>query len=455
MGDVPLSRSNSLTFAVTAAPSAMVSVSPALVTLGPRSIQQFAAGVNNSDSPVTWSVLEGSSGGSITGSGLYSVPDNIGTFHVLATQVADASQTADATVSVVPSGFTATASMTVPRSGHAATLLANSKVLIVGGGDGSAELFDPSTNLFVPTGALTTQRYGATATLLTNGKVLIAGGFGQGTSMLPILNTAEIYDPLTGTFSLTGNMVVPRVRHTATLLSDGRVLIVGGIDSSGGGGAAVASAELYDPATGIFALTGGLLTDRADHAATLMSSGEVLIVGGWNGHRADAADDPPWDPLFVELFQPPAGKFAVSGSMSTTRIGPSVNRLTSGKVLVLGGVPAVQNIHDQPPTPAYAEIYDPFTHRFFALTTPPMTWKRYTATLLNDGTVLLAGGDVLGATVGTAELLDPASGRLTATGRLATPRTGHTATRLNDGRVLIAGGLDVNGKVLASTEIYK
>ncbi len=248
MGDVALSQSNSLTFSVTATSSASVSVSPVLVTLGPGTMQQFAAKVNNSNSPVSWSVLEGSSGGSITGSGLYTVPDNIGTFHVVATLVADASQSANATISVAPSGFAPTASMSVPRSGHTATLLANSKVLIVGGGgDGSAELFDPLTNNFVATGAAITQRYGATATLLANGKVLIAGGFGQGTSVLPILNTAELYDTSTGTFSVTGSMVVPRVRHTATLLADGRVLIVGGTDSSGGGGAAVAPGKPRPP----------------------------------------------------------------------------------------------------------------------------------------------------------------------------------------------------------------
>jgi Galactose oxidase, central domain len=331
------------------------------------------------------------------------------------------------------------------------------KVLIVGGSerDTRAELFDPATSTFSSTGSMTTPRSGATTTLLANGKVLVAGGLGEGTSFLPILDTAELYDPPSGTFQATGNMIVQRVRNTATSLDDGRVLITGGIDTFGGGGAAVASVELYDPATGTFLPTGGMHTDRADHTATLLADGSVLIAGGWNGHRADAADDPPWDPLFAELYKPPSTIFNATDSMSTTRIGHAAIQLQNGRVLVLGGIPAIQNIHEQPPSPAYAELYDPSTGHFSPLATPAIAKQMYSSTLLNNGEVLLVGGEERGTTVSTAQLLDPGTGALTATGGLATARSRHTATRLNDGRVLVVGGSDINGSALASAEIYK
>jgi len=452
MGDIPLSKSNSANFSVNA--PAAATVSPTLVTLGPKGTQQFAATLNGSNADATWAIEEGSNGGSIDSSGLYTVPAHVGTFHVIATFVADPSKNAAATVTAVASGFSETGSMSTPRSGHTATLLADGKVLITGGGDPSAELFDPASGTFTPTGSMTTLRSGATATLLANGKVLITGGFGPGTSSLPRLSSAELYDPLTGTFSVTGSMAAARVLHTATLLNNGKVLITGGTREGGGGGAAIASAELYDPISGTFAVTGSMLSDRAQHTATLLASGEVLIVGGWNGHAADAADDPPWDPLFAELFEPSSGSFKASGSMSTTRIGHRAIRLADGKVLVLGGVLSPQNIHEEL-NPQYAEMYDPATHIFASLGNLTMSRNGFTVTLLNNGEVLIVGGNFLGSVLSTAELLDPASGNLTLTGGLVTARKGHTATRLNDGRVLVTGGADSNGNTLATAELYE
>jgi hypothetical protein len=455
MGDVPLSKSNSVSFSVNAAAPTPSAVSPTQVTLGPKGTQQFAAYLNGTNANATWEVEEGAAGGSITATGLYAVPARFGIYHVIARFVAAPSESAAATVTAVASGFTGTGSMSTPRSGHTATLLANGKVLIVGGPDASAELFNPTTATFSATGSMTTPRFGATATLLANGKVLITGGFGPGTSSLPRLNSAELYDPLAETFSATGSMVDARVLHTATLMKDGRVLIAGGTRDGGGGGAALTSTEIYDPATGTFTTTGGMHTDRAEHSATLLASGEVLIAGGWNGHRADAVDDPPWDPLFAELFEPSSGSFVVSGGMGTTRIGHSAIRLANGEVLVLGGVPSLQNIHEQPPDPQYAELYDPATGTFVSLGNVTVSRHGYTATMLSNGNVLLTGGEDLGSTVSTTELLDPNSDTLTATGGLVTGRKGHTATLLKDGRVLVTGGIDCNGNALATAEVYK
>jgi hypothetical protein len=445
--------SNAVTFNV--APLAALEVSPASDSLGPNGTRQFEAILSGRRTPVTWSVGEASVGGTITSNGLYTAPTNSGTFHIVAMSVADATQTAVATVSILNSGFTQTGSMRVARAGHTAILLADGNVLIVGGGNANADFFDPSTGTFSPAGTMTTLRYGAQATLLANGKVLITGGFGPGTSQPPLLSSAELYDPQSRSFTATGSMSVGRIRHTATLLNDGRVLITGGIDSHGGGGAATNSAELYDPSTGSFALGSSMASERADHTATLLDSGKVLIAGGWNGHAADSSDDPPWDPLFAELFDPATGKFEYTGNMSTTRIRHCAIRLVDGKVLVLGGVPSVQNIHSQLPDPQYAEIYDPADGAFASAGNFTISRARYSATLLTNGLVLVAGGAEANVAVTWAELLELPAGALTDTGGLTTERAGHTATRLNDGRVLVTGGTDESGNALASAELYK
>jgi len=448
---LPIPESNSLLFTVTAA---TVSVSPSAETLGLKGVRQFRASSTSGNADVTWEVQEGPAGGNVTAGGLYTAPDHPGTFHVIANSMTDSSKSATAMVTVVNSGFVSTGNMHTSRSGHSATLLLDGRVLIIGGADNTAELFDPTTGTFTFTGSMTTNRVGATAVLLSNGKVLIAGGFGSGTITLPPLTSAELYDPATGTFTLTESMIVPRVMHSATLLNDGKVLITGGTDDNAGGGAAVADSELYDPATGSFAPTGAMHTDRAQHAATLLTNGEVFVAGGWNGHRADAADDPPWDPLFAELYDSASKSFKTAANMSTTRISPLVLRLTNGKVLVLGGVPSLQNIHEQPEDPQYAEVYDPVSNSFAAISNLSESRRGFTATLLSTGPVLLAGGEN-GGVVASVELLDPTSGSLTVSGSLVTGRMGHTATRLNDGRVLVTGGVDNQGTILASAELFK
>jgi len=453
---IPKGSSNSINFNVTSSAAAAVAISPTADTLGPNSVRHFVATLSGPETAVTWRLAEGEAGGSVTPAGVYTAPPITGIFHVIASSTAQPADNATATVTVVNSGFTPTGSMHAPRSGHRATLLSDGKVLVVSGDDGSAELFDPETGTFALTGSMTTPRYGATFTLLADGKVLVAGGYGPGsTGPLPRLLAAELYDPQTGRFALTGDMGVGRVLHTATLLTDGRVLIAGGTDRSGGGGAATASAELYDPSTGTFTPTGSMNTDRAQHTATRMTSGEVLIAGGWNGHAADAADDPPWDPLFTELFDPTSGTFVSTGSMSTTRIGHTATLLGDGRVLVLGGILSLQNLHSQPSDPQYAEIYDPVTQTFSGLDDLTISRQEYTVTLLKSGAVLLTGGKLLDLVVATTELLNPTTGALTVTGGLGTERVGHTATLLNDGRVLVTGGTDGTGSTLGSAEVYK
>jgi hypothetical protein len=446
----PARESNKVQFTITAPSSP--SISPSSETLGPNGVRQFVFTLTGGGEDVAWAIQEGQVGGIVTPTGLYTAPDHVGTFHVVASK-AGSTESATATISVVDSGFTLTGNMHSPRSGHTATLLQNGKVLVTGGGDTSAELFDPVSAIFTTTGSMTAPRFESTATLLSDGRVLFAGGWGTGSTELSRLDSAELYDPQSGSFASTGKMTQARVAHTSTLLTDGRVLIMGGTEDAGGGGLAMQSAEIYDPKSGLFTSAGSMNSARANHTATLLPHGSVLIAGGWNGHAADFPDDPPWDPLFAELFDVSAG-FKEVGNMSTTRSRHTAIRLLDGKVLLLGGIAGLQNLHSQPQDPAYAEIYDPDT-QLFSRVNLTISRTSYTVTLLKDGRLLIVGGVDQGHTVGTVEIFDLAFGNLSVAGGLANARKGHVATRLADGRVLVTGGVDSNGNVLTSAEVFK
>ena len=172
--------------------------------------------------------------------------------------------------------------MTTSRDYHTATLLPNGTVLIAGGNDlegdilSSAEIYDPATATWTTTGSMTTARSAHTATLLLDGTVLVTGGCTYGACVY-MATSSEIYNPATGTWSVTGSLTIPRNLHTATLLPNGTVLVAGGngpVDSSAG-----ISAEIYDPVSGTWQVTGNLTTPRQSHTANLLSIGTVLAAG--------------------------------------------------------------------------------------------------------------------------------------------------------------------------------
>jgi WD40 repeat protein len=159
-------------------------------------------------------------------------------------------------------------------------LLANGKVLVVGGfasyssePTATAEIYDPTTGHFGPTGKMTTPRAGHTATRLVDGRILITGGFNTTliNGELGVSATAELYNPDTGSFFLTGQMALTRKEHTATLLPNGTMLVAGGGSPT---------AEIYDPSTGLFRPTSSMETERTGHSATLLPNGTVLVAGG-------------------------------------------------------------------------------------------------------------------------------------------------------------------------------
>lgn len=249
--------------------------------------------------------------------------------------------------------FSPTGSMTITRQAQTATRLADGRVLIAGGDENgdhavaSAEIWDPRTGKFSPTGSMTNARAYHTATLLADGRVLVAGGVQLGWGSDGSLSTAEIYDPTSGTFSTTGSMDRSRAFGTATLLSDGRVLFTGGTDGAG----YLPSAEVFDPRTGTFALTGRMSVARIYQAATLLADGRVLVVGGGGDYanRSFLASAEIWDPR--------TGTFTVTGSMTTPRTYETATLLADGRVLVAGGY------GDLTPLPS-AELFDPRTGTF-------------------------------------------------------------------------------------------
>jgi hypothetical protein len=432
-------------------PPVAVSISPTSDTLGPSARRAFVATVSGStNTAVNWSITEGAAGGTVDAGGNYTAPATQGTFHIVATSVADATKNAQATVTVVQSGFHSTGNMTTPRTAHTATLLNTGEALVTGGinhyrfvrggifatcspvATSTAELFAPGSGTFTATASMTTIRTFHTATLLQDGKVLIAGG----STVAP--QTAEIYDPATAAFTATGNMLSLRQKHTATLLSSGKVLVTGG--TSGG-----ATAEVFDPATGSFAATGSMEDSRISHTATLLPSGKVLVAGGIGANGVVAT---------AELYDPAAGTFTATGSMGTERRNHTATLLpSSGTVLIVGG-------NDQSGQPlSSAEIYNPTTGTFTSTGSMALAHAAHTATLLSSGKVLIAGGGNF-----VAELVDPATGTFSLTGSMAVSRTSHAATGLPNGDVLVTGSsapvhLSIptqtcTGGALASAEIY-
>jgi Galactose oxidase, central domain len=269
-----------------------------------------------------------------------------------------------------------------------------------------------------------TARESHTATLLSNGLVLITGGDDRTVS----LATAELFNPDTRSFAPTGDMANARANHTSTLLTSTAVLVVGGRDASGN---ALATAELFDPAHGSFTPTGSMSVARESHTATLLGNGNILIAGGENGGVTLAT---------AELFDSARGIFVQAGNMSTARGFHTATLLKNGKVLVIGGRGANGNVV------ATAELFDPTSGSFMPAGSMHTPRESHTATLLGDGKILITGGDDGTESLATAELFDPTSGSFTPTGRMQAAREFHTATLRNDGTVLVAGGAEFTSK---------
>jgi hypothetical protein len=247
-----------------------------------------------------------------------------------------------------------------------------------------------------------------------------------------------VTDRSIGTVRSGSSMLDPRSGHSATLLPDGTVLIAGGMRRNQD---FYHSAEIFDPAKNKFQRVGDMALARVGPVAVLLTSGKVLILGGWVGH--ETTDE-------VEEYDPATKKFILAGKMTAKRARPSATLLDNGDVLIAGGADS-----DGAGGVATAELYHPATRVFEAL--PSMRDGRvaHTATLLSDGRVLIVGGRGAKVNAG-AEVYDPRTKKFVATGNLNVERYKHTAALLPDGRVLVAGGSDAhdwNGTT-NSAEIY-
>lgn len=389
---------------------------------------------------VTWTIQEGSTGGTITADGLYTAPMSGGSFHVTARSVGDPSKEATAVIVLTDAGFRMLSSSTLtPRWNHTATLLPDGRVLVAGGYQcdkergvcdfyalSSAELFDPVTETFSATGAMSVPRAGHTATLLDNGKVLITGG--TASAFDPA--TAEVYDSTTGTFTATGDMGKHRSGQTVTSLGNGLALVAGGLvlQTNPLSWVPTKTAQLYDPATQTFSSVEDLPVVQASHTANVLLNGDVFMAGG-------AVGACPAVQTTVAIYHPDSNTFSPGVNLPEPRVLHTATTLNDGRVLITGGT-YDYCVWDTPTWDvAYdtAVIFDPATSSY----TPEQLMRErrwgHSATLLTDGKVLVVGA--------TAELFDPATSSFVITGDPSAPSLDgfRTATRLSDGRVLFVG----------------
>jgi hypothetical protein len=335
--------------------------------------------------------------------------------------------------------------MTGARSGHTATLLLDGRVLIIGGYRStsadwnpasplaSAELYDPASGTFIPAGEMTTPRAFHRSVLLADGTVLIAGGQGPGRKNLL---SAELYDPVNASFRpVVGDTAESHTK--VTLLLDGRVLMTGYLSLH---------AEIYDPVTATFAV-GSTYGDplSCESPDILLADGRVLI----------GEVQPPM------LFDPASGAFSRTGAMKYC-FHDGATLLTNGQVLFAGGDADAFRSN-------VAELYDPSSGSFAATgkLTELLAWDNLLS--LSEGTALVTGGELdnctgnscmFGGSTGTAEIYDIVNGTFAAAGSMVSRRELHTATLLRDGTVLIAGGVRYGGiglfdGSLDSAEIYR
>ena len=309
---------------------------------------------------------------------------------------------------VVVSPFGFAGNLTVPRSEHAAALLSDGRVLLAGGYDAagrplaSAEIYDPATGSFSITGSMSAARGRPLASALPDGKVLVAAGEGESSPVA----SAEVYDPATGTFEPPISMLSGHRGGSATPLLDGRVFITG--DGS----------EIYDPSIPRFVYAGNGSFSRSWAATSRLLDGKVLVAGGWGSAGTLGVS---------QVFDPVAGTWDSTGDLNIGRFGAAATTLLDGRVLITGGQSGGSLLAD-------VEVYNPDSRGFLQLAGVTVGMRYHTGTLLDDGTVLYVGG----YNGGTSWLFDPATMRGSPLGWVG--RAKHTATRLLDGHVLIAGG---------------
>jgi hypothetical protein len=258
-----------------------------------------------------------------------------------------------------PGAWAATGGLHLPRSAHTASLLPDGTVLVAGGATSApshlslgAERFDPATGDWSWVGDLVTNRRRHTATTLSDGRILVTGGIDSSGN---VLSSAEIFNPATGAWTGTGSMATPRFRHSAVALPDGRVLVAGGEPSIGGCEVELASAEIFNPATGTWTQTAGIGQARSRHTLTLLDNGKVLLAGGTDSVFISEFSGCQFNPLKdTRVFDPSTGRWSAPGSMGNARADHTATLLVDGRVLVAGTSGSFGS-------PGTAELFNPKT----------------------------------------------------------------------------------------------
>jgi len=373
----------------------------------------------------------------------------------------------DVSVAVTCSGtsaWTETGSMVMPRAGYpVAETLASGRVLVAGGHTSTtrsgwlseiianAEVFDLDAGLWTETGAMAVARRGACSIRLPSGDVLAVGGQHEETAGVVVTeNTAELYDPASGTWTRTaGDLNVARAWATCTLLDSGKVLVVGGMDDFDTWNI-TATAELYDPGSGTFTLTGSMATARWFHTTTKLASGKALVVGGCSDQACIATAS-------TELYDPDTGLWSGAGELSVGVASHTATLLANGAaVLVAGGC----HSGTCSSTSGYemgASLYDPGAGLWTITGSLGTGRAGHAAMLLDSGDVLVAGG--VGETDRSTERYHPASGTWEPGPSTFAPHGTGAVARLPDGRWLVAGGwntdTEVHFEVYPTAEIFE
>lgn len=335
------------------------------------------------------------------------------------------------------------------RGTATAVVLDDGTVLAAGGGVGAialdaAEIFDPEAGTWRQVAPLVEARRGHQAVVLGDGQVLAAGGLANGVP----LASAEMYDPAADTWSLVAPMSVPRLGHSLTVLADGRVMAAGGsaLDSAGvaGGGQTirtVATTEIYDPATDTWSAAAEMGTPRFEHTATLLGDGRVFMVGGLGPAEEGAEQDLPL--RSTEFYDPAADAFVSSTDLAEGRANHATALLNDNALIVSGGTSGERGDISV----ASAEVFDNRAATWTTVSSMGTPRTGHTATALEDGRVLVAGGETVRRgsrrSLTSAEVFEfdlGASGEWRSGGDMACPRSEQAAVLLADGSVLVIAG---------------
>jgi len=365
--------------------------------------------------------------------------------------------------------------MSVPRARQTATLLGDGDVLVAGGYNGSAnttvtdQLLDPVAGRWLGAAPMLVARSGQTATLLRDGRVLLVGGSEMPESKEGT-KTAELYDPARNTWAAAPAPAELLEAHSATLLSDGRVLLIGLFKGQPFPG--VAGAAIYDPASNSWRRAASPRRFQYGAAVTLLSDGKVIVMGGW--HSEEVWNNGPETKFTVfasvEEYDPASDTWSEAAPMNHARADQTATLMPDGQVLVTGGIFEVSwGGNDSLNSLRSTETYDPQTNSWSARASTLIPRAQDTATLMKDGRVLVVGGydcgfargclgyggsgDCCGAS--SAEVYDPSSNTWEYTGPVLSGNE-HTATLLPEGGVLVTGGnvSPISMYDLSSTEIY-